>query len=239
MFTKINYLCITIIIGLLLVSNCFAASDSNLPYKEGELLIKFAPKADGKQLMIRDNTLGFIDVVGGTALTKLGQTVRRITEKSEAFLLRKILYGTNSYNDMLGLTNDWYTLSTVNPLGIESNPIPLKQAIPASGFLCHIQGYIIDLQGKRIPDVEISARLIAPPRDYNGAGSLLDTTMSTLSQEDGSFELAILQGTEVIFEINKTRVSDSVIVPYQDYVEWNTLPLHYGHWYIDNTSASG
>jgi hypothetical protein len=48
MFTKINYLCITII-GLFLVSNCIAASDSNLPYKEGELLVKFAPKANGKQ----------------------------------------------------------------------------------------------------------------------------------------------------------------------------------------------
>lgn len=48
MFTKINYFCITII-GLFLVSTCIASSDSNLPYKEGELLVRFAPKANGKQ----------------------------------------------------------------------------------------------------------------------------------------------------------------------------------------------
>jgi len=48
MFTKISYLYI-VIIGLLLVSNSIAASDSNLPYKEGELLIRFAPKVAGLQ----------------------------------------------------------------------------------------------------------------------------------------------------------------------------------------------
>jgi hypothetical protein len=46
--TKINYLYI-IIIGLFLFLNCFASSDSELPYKEGELLVQFAPKANGKQ----------------------------------------------------------------------------------------------------------------------------------------------------------------------------------------------
>jgi hypothetical protein len=45
--TKINYVYI-IIIGLLAISNCFADSN-DLPYKEGELLVKFAPKANGKQ----------------------------------------------------------------------------------------------------------------------------------------------------------------------------------------------
>jgi len=53
MFTKINYFCITII-GLFLISTCIASSDSNLPYKEGELLVKFAPKANGKQKTINE-----------------------------------------------------------------------------------------------------------------------------------------------------------------------------------------
>ena len=193
--------------------------------------------AVGNKLMVRDNTLGFIEVVGGTAMSKLGQTARRITEKSEFFLTTNVLYGINSFNDMLGLSSDWYSLSTMNKLGVESTQVPPKQAVPASGFLCHIQGYIIDLQGRRITDVAISARLVAPPRDYNGAGSLLEATMSTLSQEDGTFQLDILQGTEVIFEINKTRVSDAVIVPYQDYIDWNELPLYSAHRYIDLVSA--
>ena len=51
MFTKINYLCI-IIIGLTIISNCFAALDSNLPYKEGELLIKFGLQKELISLVI-------------------------------------------------------------------------------------------------------------------------------------------------------------------------------------------
>ena len=48
MFTaRINYLYI-IIMGLFLFSNCFADSN-DLPYKEGELLIRFAPKMHGLQ----------------------------------------------------------------------------------------------------------------------------------------------------------------------------------------------
>ena len=45
MFTKTFY--ITILVCFVFVSNCFASSD--LPYKEGELLIRFAPKVAGLQ----------------------------------------------------------------------------------------------------------------------------------------------------------------------------------------------
>jgi len=37
------------IVCFVLVPKCIAASDSNLPYKEGELLVRFAPKTNGKQ----------------------------------------------------------------------------------------------------------------------------------------------------------------------------------------------
>lgn len=46
-----------VVIGLSLVSNCFASSDSNLPYKEGELLIRFAPKSKGVQKTLNERNL--------------------------------------------------------------------------------------------------------------------------------------------------------------------------------------
>ena len=45
MFRKIVYFSITIVC-FVFISNCFGATD--LSYKEGELIVRFAPKANGK-----------------------------------------------------------------------------------------------------------------------------------------------------------------------------------------------
>ena len=48
-----------VIICFVLVPKCIAISDSNLPYKEGELLVRFAPIADGIYIDTSDSLVDF------------------------------------------------------------------------------------------------------------------------------------------------------------------------------------
>jgi hypothetical protein len=86
MFKITVYFHITII-GLLFVSNCLANSDSNLPYKEGELLVRFAPKADSKQKSLNERSQILssynagtikhsVKLVPGLSLVKLPENVK-------------------------------------------------------------------------------------------------------------------------------------------------------------------
>ncbi|MFA6187228.1 MAG: S8 family serine peptidase, partial [Phycisphaerae bacterium] len=68
MCKKIIYLYITILC-FAFFSNCFAASD--LPYKEGELIVKFAPKTNGKQKTAQEHNKILSSLNAGTVKKSL------------------------------------------------------------------------------------------------------------------------------------------------------------------------
>ncbi|MFA6186065.1 MAG: S8 family serine peptidase [Phycisphaerae bacterium] len=138
MFTKINYLYITII-GLFLASNCFAASDSNLPYKEGELLVKFAPKANGKQKTTneRNQILASLNVgevkhlfkrVSGLTLVKLPENLKvkdalsnlkgkggiLYVEPNYKIKLLSTIPNDTDFNDLWGMHNTGQNSGTID-----------------------------------------------------------------------------------------------------------------------------
>lgn len=67
--------------------------------------------------------LGSVNIIGGTALSLLGLTVREITEKSEDLLIDSVADAGEdsfSYEDDDGVGEDWYAISSLNSRGAES-----------------------------------------------------------------------------------------------------------------------
>ena len=169
---------------------------------------------------------GYLDIIGGTSLAKFGQAPRLIQEKSEPLYVTTTLFGVEEHDDMNGLVDDYYGLTTLNSLDQESSRTALIKASAFGGELCVIEGVIYDLQGARIADVPVTARVVNPPDKVNVHGMITTKPIYTLSAENGRFSLPILQGTQVIFYIDETRVSDTVEIPYEPYVYWDNLPIY-------------
>ncbi len=128
-----------IIIYFMLISNCIAASDSNLPYKEGELLVRFAPKINALQYSTneRNQILSSFNAgevkhsfqrVPGLALVKLPEDVNvrgaieNLKTKSEFLYvepnwkikLRSTIPNDTRFSELWGLNNTGQSGGTPN-----------------------------------------------------------------------------------------------------------------------------
>ena len=75
--------------------------------------------------------LGSVKIIGGTALSLLGLSIREITEKSEDLLIDSVADAGEdaySYEDDDGVGDDWYAISTLNSRGAESAKTDYIQA---------------------------------------------------------------------------------------------------------------
>lgn len=192
--------------------------------------------ASGDFLIVRSNIRsepGFITIVGGTALTKLGLTARTISAQSETELIGVVPFGTSEFEDADGVLEDYYGISTVDSLANESNISSLRQAINFSGPICVVEGCITDLQGRRIPDVKVTAKVITPPESVQDHTFITKDTLSVLSGEDGRFSLPLLQKAEVLFEIDGVRVSDPIFIPELPYVFFDSLDVSMEYYFKD------
>jgi hypothetical protein len=186
---------------------------------------------------IRDEN-GFIEVFGGSAVTKLGLTTRRIETKSESELIDTVDCDIMEYCDLNGVIQDYYALSVVDNLDNESKKTQFLQAVSYAGDICVIEGFICDLQGARRCDVEVTARIVNPPENKKQGGYILQDEISTITGEDGRFSLPLLQGSSVLFEINRARISDPVIVPSQSFVLFDELNINGDYKMIDLLAGS-
>lgn len=189
----------------------------------------------GDKIILRSNlrrSPGFVEIVGGTALSVLGLSPKTISEKSDTIFLDEVIYPETTFEDIDGVLEDYYGLSTVDSLNNESLISALRQAINFSGPVCVIEGCITDLQGARKSDIKVTARITTPPTGLEHT-SILQKEVYTLTGEDGRFSLPLLQGVGVIFEINDTRVSDTITVPNVPYVFFDSLEIDYGYIFED------
>ena len=176
---------------------------------------------DGVSFFVRSDTRedpGSVEIVGGTSLGDFGETARVITQQSEeeqialipALVDQEEVVG---FEDPDGVPQDYYRIRTVSSGGTDSLPSPYKQATSTSGQVCVIEGIIQDLQGVRIPDAEVTAKIIQFPRSQTTATHITKTELKTLSGEDGRFSLALLQGASVSICIQAIGLERSIIVP--------------------------
>jgi hypothetical protein len=191
-----------------------------------------------QQIIIRSNmrvSPGYIDIIGGTARSKMGIVNKTISERSDVQLVGTIPFGTVSFTDNDGVLEDFYGVSTIDNLGTESIISNLRQAINFSGPICVVEGCIIDLQGRRVADVSVKARIVSPPTHGGGHSFVTTKEVSTLTGEDGRFSLPLLQTARVIFEINDTKVCDPIAIPELPYTFFDDLGIDYKYMFEDRS----
>jgi hypothetical protein len=128
---------------------------------------------------------------------------------------------------------DFYSISTVDNSGNESNKSNPRQAVNFTGPICVVEGCITDLQGRRVCDVLVTARLVTPPESVQDHTFITKKEVSVLTGEDGRFSLPLLQKASVIFEIDETRVSDPICIPEKPYVFFDELAIDYNYKFKD------
>ena len=193
---------------------------------------------DTEHILIRSNIRsepGYIVIVAGSALSKMGLSPETISENSTHELIGTVPFGETEFIDPDGVLDDYYSISTVDASGNESNKSNPRQAINFTGPICVIEGCITDLQGRRVCDVQVTARIVTPPESVQDHSFITKKEISVLTGEDGRFSLPLLQNASVIFEIDETRVSDPICVPARPYVFFDELPIDYNYKFKDYT----
>lgn len=184
---------------------------------------------DSDKIYIRSNIRsedGFIEVFGGTAISKFGFPMGTVSEKSSSSVLDIVDSNTLIYEDPNGVIQDYYALSVVDNFGNESKKTAFTQAIEFTGNICVVEGKVTDLQGVRKCDVEVTAKIVVPPEQAGTGAYVLKEEVSTITGEDGRFSLPLLQGASVIFEVNRARISDPVLIPEEPFVFFKTLDIN-------------
>jgi len=162
---------------------------------------------------------GVVQIVGGTALGPLGLTARTISEKSESYVIATVAALIDpllslEFQDLDGVLQDWYAISTLDSFDNESIKTAFRQPLSTAGQICVLEGVVVDVQGVRIPDSEVTARLVAYPQLASTcATGVTIAPVSTLSGPDGRFSLPLLQGALVILEIPAMNFSKNITVP--------------------------
>lgn len=171
---------------------------------------------------------GSVEIVGGTALVDLGLVPKTITELSDCVKIGTVPAPADplcpvEFIDPDGVYGDYYALTTISSLNQESLKTEFKQPVEASGALCIIEGIVVNLQGARIPDIEVSAEIQIPPECTTLVNTITKDAITVLTDPSGRFRLAILQGTLVEFKIPVLNFSRMITVPNKSFAFVNTL----------------
>jgi hypothetical protein len=181
----------------------------------------FLSFADPLYFYVRSNirsSPGSIQIVGGTALADLQLTMRTITEKSEDMLLATVPALPDpemmvEWQDLDGVPEDFYAVSSVDPFGNESLKTAYRQATAYTGSICVLEGIVTDLQGVRFPDATITIQIIRFPVAQGKVPQITRFPLSFKSGPDGRFSIPVLQGALVQFEIKECQFSREIEVP--------------------------
>ncbi|RLD04069.1 MAG: hypothetical protein DRI65_11480, partial [Chloroflexota bacterium] len=174
----------------------------------------------------RQSELEHLEIYPCSVAYRWGQEARTINYKQEILPVGNTdpitgINNTFEYTDGNGSMYDWYAVSSVSMNSVESALSELVQPSAAIGDISYIHGMLIDLQGVPAVDAKVSAQILQPPETLGSHSVVTTKQVYTLSREDGTFTLPILQGTTVYFLINEVRVSDSVVIPLTSHVYWD------------------
>lgn len=189
----------------------------NATLQGGQAYVSFDPG----QLLLRSDVRaapGSVEIVGGTALSLLHESPRLITEKSEDMLLGTIPAlvdptATVTFVDHDGALQDFYAVTTLDSFANESLKTDYRQAILSTGSVCILEGLIADLQGVRIPDAKVVAKVISFPYSPSTPSHITLDPIATLSGPDGRYSLVLLQGAVVELQIVAVGFTQQITVP--------------------------
>lgn len=180
---------------------------------------------DGTEFIVRSNVReapGSVEIVGGTALGNFGLAPKTITEKSDLVHIATVEALEDpeemvTYDDPDGAIYDWYAVSTMDSNGSESNKSQLLQPVTNTGPLCVVEGIVTDLQGARVVDEEVRAKIMLVPQITDARATITKDWVSTITNPDGRFSLPLLQGAVVKFEVPATGLSRNIKIPEKAY----------------------
>lgn len=181
--------------------------------------------ADSQYFLLRSDIRsapGSVQIVGGTALVSMGLTPRLIQEKSEDVVIAQITANPDpqvimEYTDPDGVCQDWYTVTSVDSHGTESAKAPYRQPTSYTGPVCVLEGIVTNLQGVRMPDIEVIATLVRYPQEIGKCPQITLEPITVYTGSDGRFSIPLLQGALVEFDIPSVGFSRNVTVPEKAY----------------------
>lgn len=181
--------------------------------------------ADSDFFILRSNLRtapGSVQITGGTALGVLGLTARTISEKSEDEVIANLTALEDpeevvEFDDPDGSLCDFYAVTTVDSLGNESSKTQYRQPITSTGAVCVLEGIVTDLQGVRVPDAEVVAKLVRYPHQTGAASQITLAPVQTLTGPDGRFSLPVIQGALIQLEIPAVGFAKNITVPEKSY----------------------
>ena len=181
--------------------------------------------SDSQYFLLRSDirsSPGSVQIVGGTSLVSFGLTPRLIQEKSEDTVIAQIAANPDpnvvmEYTDPDGVCQDWYTVTSVDSHGTESAKAPYRQPTSYTGPICVLEGIVTNLQGARMPDIEVIATLVKYPQEIGKCPQITLEPITVYTGSDGRFSIPLLQGALVEFDIPSVGFSRNVTVPAKAY----------------------
>lgn len=162
---------------------------------------------------------GVVEILGGTALADLGLTTRTISLQSEDILIAYVEAEANDdvdgveYCDLDGTIFDSYRVATVdlnNEISAKTNYVTPQET---TGKVCCIYGIVTDPAGVRIPDAEVTAKILQYPQSVVSPSYINNDAISVRTNPQGRFELCALQGSLVELSIPDAYYMRTVRVP--------------------------
>lgn len=236
--------------GLTLILSLNGHANQTFTFDSGDPVARINATIQNGIAVLSDDARSFfvrasdeVNIIGGTALTLLGLSVRDITALSESTFITNIPVNADplvvlEYDDPDGLLQDYYAISTVDTNSSESNLTDFIQPMTATGPLCTITGLIVDSQGNRIVDTTITATIETMPQTVSGAG-IITTPVTVRTDSAGRFRLPLLQGALVRLEVPVLRYARVIKVPTTSTADFLTLPINRSYQFNDRDQAGG
>jgi hypothetical protein len=191
------------------------------------------------QFLVRSNMRlapGSVEIVGGTALGDLGISPLLREQESNVLLLVQIPLPVNpddvvTHNDLDGVLEDFYALSTVDTALVESNLTTLTRAQTPSGPLCEIEGTVIDLMGNPVVDAEVVATLTGIPHNTNARAYINNQSLCTRTDMNGNFSITVLQCAIVRLQIPAIFYDQQIRIPALSFVTLSELMIDTNYHY--------
>lgn len=174
---------------------------------------RFIFRADG------GSAPGVVQVIGGTALPDLGIMAGTYSKESRDNIIAAVPFFPSDVSDGVeycdpdGNVYDSYRVTTVDTSLVESRPTDYQMPTESTGKLCRVFGCVSTPSGVRVPDAEVSAKILEYPQSVVNPTFIDDEVVSTLSNAQGRFEVYLIRGSLVEFSIPGAYLRRTVRIP--------------------------
>lgn len=174
---------------------------------------------------------GVVQILGGTALADLGLTAGTYSKESKSYLVTYVnptadddIYGVE-FCDPNGTIYDSYRVTTIDLSNEESKPTEYVSPTDSTGKVCWVYGVVSDVSGARVPDAEVSARILEIPQSVTSPTFIDNSVVSTRSNAQGRYEICLLQDALVELSIPSIYYTRQIRVPSQNRAAVTEIPV--------------